>query len=106
MRKHITQLKSENSNVIKDQNELPQEQTKIYQELYTSNKVESHQMNKYLDDTIFDLVLNDDQKAKYEVLLSEVKYKKALGALKNNKSPGIDGITVEFYRVFWEGSKT
>ena len=28
-----------------------------------------------------------------------------LRALENNKSPGIDGITLEFYRVFWERIK-
>jgi hypothetical protein len=32
--------------------------------------------------------------------LSKIKTNK-LGNMKLNKSPGLDGLTVEFYRAFW-----
>ena len=49
--------------------------------------------------------MNDEQIAKCEGLLNEAEYKKALRALRNDEIPGIDGITLEFYRVFWERIK-
>lgn len=38
-------------------------------------------------------------------MLSEDECKEALREMKNNKSPGSDGITTEFYKIFWNDIK-
>ncbi|CAM2096783.1 unnamed protein product [Caretta caretta] len=37
-----------------------------------------------------------------ELPLSLAEFSEALNRMPTNKSPGMDGLTVEFYRVFWE----
>jgi hypothetical protein len=34
-----------------------------------------------------------------------IKFSEAIGNMKLNKYPGLDGLTVEFYRAFWEKLK-
>ena len=40
-----------------------------------------------------------------EGLITELECAKALKDMQNNKSPGSDGITVEFYKMFWNTIK-
>ena len=40
-------------------------------------------------------------KNKMDELISEIELDKALKMFKLNKSPGKDGLTLEFYRAFW-----
>ena len=49
--------------------------------------------------------LNDIQRDSCEGLLTENECKEALFEMKNEKSPGSDGITVEFYKMFWDKLK-
>ena len=46
--------------------------------------------------------LNDLEKQKCEGLLTEHECFSALKDMKNGKSPGSDGITTEFYKLFWK----
>jgi len=39
-------------------------------------------------------------------LLNEYECGLALKEMQNNKSPGSDGITIEFYKIFWNDIKT
>ena len=41
-----------------------------------------------------------------EFILSEKDLLLVLNSMPNNKSPGNDGLTKEFYEVFWEDLKT
>ena len=50
--------------------------------------------------------LNAEQKQKIEGKLSEEECLSALKQMQNNKSPGSDGISVEFYKMFWNDIKT
>ena len=49
--------------------------------------------------------LNDLEKQKCEGLLTEHECFSALKDMKNGKSPGSDGITTEFYKLFWKDIK-
>ena len=44
--------------------------------------------------------LNQVEKEQCEVIITEAECIKALKEMKNQKSPGSDGITVEFYKLF------
>ena len=37
-----------------------------------------------------------------EKSITESECFKALSELSNNKSPGLDGFSIEFYKVFWQ----
>ena len=45
--------------------------------------------------------LDDDIQQKCEGPISYTECTKALTTMTKNKSPGLDGITVEFYQAFW-----
>ena len=49
--------------------------------------------------------LNNDQKSQCEGNLTENECASSLKAMNNNKSPGSDGITTEFYKLFWNDIK-
>ena len=50
--------------------------------------------------------LNDDDNKHCEGILQEDECTAAIKTMKLNKSPGSDGITLEFYRTFWTDVKT
>ena len=50
--------------------------------------------------------LTSDEKNSIEGQVAEYECASALKAMKNNKSPGSDGITTEFYKIFWSEIKS
>ena len=50
-------------------------------------------------------VLTWEQPQTWEGPISEKELLKALKNMSNNKSPGNDGLTKEFYETFWEDLK-
>ena len=50
--------------------------------------------------------LTSDEKNSIEGPVTEYECASALKAMKNNKSPGSDGITTEFYKIFWSKIKS
>ena len=50
-------------------------------------------------------VLSKDQTENISVPISEQECHAALNATSNNKSPGPDGFTAEFYKTFWDDLK-
>ena len=49
--------------------------------------------------------LNENQTLKCERVITECELLKALMSMDNDKSPGNDGITKEFYIKFWDAVK-
>ena len=45
--------------------------------------------------------MTEDNKQKCEGAFSKEECPKALKNMKNNKTPGLDGFTSEFYQLFW-----
>ena len=56
-------------------------------------------IESYFDTVQAEYKLDDDAQQKCEGLISYTEC--TLTTMKKNKSPGLDGITVEFYQVFW-----
>ena len=50
--------------------------------------------------------LTDDEENSIEGPVSEYECSAALKAMQNNKSPGSDGITTEFYKIYWSDIKS
>lgn len=87
-----------NNNINTNQNDILDEAESYYRKLYNKQDTQQSRLN-FFDDSIDKL--NDTDKQTCEGLLTESECTKALKDMKNNKSPGSDGITVEFYKMFW-----
>ena len=76
-------------------------QAEYYKQLYT-DKVQKtvQEMKDYLNKVELPR-LDTDSKDECEGELTEFECRKALEAMRTRKSPGNDGLTVEFYRKFW-----
>lgn len=103
-RKSIQTLKL-NDKVITEQTEILNAEVNFYRTLYTSNNVDLDGITEYLDGV--DIPVLDKAAAEQcEGQLTEQECYESLKDMKLNKSPGSDGLTVEFYRTFWAQIKS
>ena len=77
--------------------EILKEQKSFYAELYTKDKNVSFQYHRGVNTP----VVNDTQQILLNSDLTEKELGEALRAMANKKSPGIDGLPADFYKVFW-----
>ena len=75
-------------------------QTSFYKDLYKEVNLENDvSINSILGENENKLSDKDSKELEGEILYSELGF--ALNNMKNNKSPGLDGFTVEFFNFFW-----
>ncbi len=89
--------------IIQNQNNISQETSKFYRNLYKST-VDSKGQNENIDRFLNNICitqLNEQQKQQCEGNITEDEIKIALKNMKSNKTRGIDGISSEFYKYFW-----
>ena len=84
--------------MVTDHKKILAAQKSYYQNLYT--KCPHSQTYKLLN-TSNVRKLNDTQKEKCEGPILEEEVKVAIKFMKNNKTPGTDGLPCEFYKYFW-----
>ena len=74
----------------------------FYSELYSNRDLPNHHVlsDAFLDHCL-QPILSEDSKNNCEGALTNAEYFKALQTFRNGKSPGNDGLTAEFYKVFW-----
>ena len=99
MSKIVQKLQTAKGEIINDQKKIMNEIELFYKNLYSS-KEKNHvytDLNKYNTPK-----LNDDESEKLEGLLTLSELTTALKNMKNNRSPGVDGFSCEFFKVFWK----
>ena len=100
-RKTITELRLEDDKIVSDENEILKSIEDFYGNLYKSkgslSEAEFHQFTSELNLP----KISDDERGMLEGLLSFEECKEALKCLYDNKSPGEDGFTVEFFKCFF-----
>ena len=78
----------------------------FYKSLFTENKKLSEtQITYFLDEISNFPKLTSKQSNDREAPLSEKELFDALKGMPDNKSPGNDGLTKEFYETFWSDIK-
>ena len=101
-RKCMKKLQLEDSTIIEDSAAILAQQKNYYKKLYSRSENKS---NEEISDVFFNNTalteLNEDEKNSCEGLLSHNSCFKIICQMKNNKSPGSDGLTAEFYKTFW-----
>ena len=73
----------------------------FYENLYTSNSVPHSDIETYYQSLTFENILDDINKENCEGLVTYNECETSLNKMKKNKSPGLDGLTTEFYQTFW-----
>ena len=102
VKKHICKLHI-NGSITTDPLRILNEQKRFYQELYQSFNKKSKNSEKiplFLD-SINIPKLSEIDKNFCEGKISDDECYKLLDGFQNNKTPGNDGIPIEFYKKFW-----
>ncbi len=97
----IRQIKDKNNVLQTEDSEILKATSEFYKNLFTSRNIDPVKINKYLDETNFENKLTEKQKQECDNEISEEEFNKVIKNLKNEKSPGCDGLTPEFYKAFW-----
>ena len=103
--KNISRLILYNGTEITNSSEILTAQQDFYEKLYTSEIYDCHEA---FEDFISDLdipKLSDNQKTQLEGPITEAELLNSLRSTSNGKSPGIDGLPADFYKVFWNDIK-
>ena len=100
--KYIKKLITEKSVIITKPDEILQEEKKFYEDLYTSkiDQCDADASNSFLKPEIIPQI-NDIDKQICDAPLKLEELMKAVKELKNDKTPGNDGLTSNFYKFFW-----
>ena len=70
-----------------------------YKTLYNFQELDADNITKF--NKYINVKLSDEENNNIEGPASEYECTIALKSMKNNKSPGSDGITTEFYKILW-----
>ena len=71
-----------------------------YTDLYTSKKPSSESINDFVDSVNLPS-LSDNRRDVCDGEVSVQECERAINNIKSNKSPGEDGLPIEFYKGFW-----
>lgn len=82
-----------------------QEVVNFYTDLYATKQIRDEVMNDYLDNTNLESTLSESDITLCEGMLTMQECTDVIKKMKKNKSPGNDGLPVEFYLTFWEDIK-
>ena len=81
---------------ITDPKRILKMQHKFYSDLYKKNK----EVNFTIENTT-DIKISETQRALQQQKLTYDEITLAVSQLNNGKTPGVDGIPIEFFKVFW-----
>ena len=94
-------MKNTQEDFVNDQKLVLEELVNFYEKLYKEEETN----NCELANNLFFPKINEKENTEYEKPITESECFKALSKLSNIKSPGQDGFSTEFYRMFWQDLK-
>lgn len=100
--KNISKLINEKEETLTDPRQILKEEKRFYEKLYEENNAYTNLLNEdvFLEQPSIKR-LNNEQKDICDEEITIIECGEALSSLKNDKSPGTDGFTAEFYKFFW-----
>ena len=96
IKKSINKLIDENNEIITDQMHILSTIKSYYEKLYITKYPDENLTSNYIFDTKLENRLQDQDQS-----ICEEECSNAINDMKSNKAPGLDGLTVEFYKEFW-----
>ena len=97
--KSIQTLTKDNLDTATSTRNILIETRAFYKKLYTAEAINPDMQRPFFDISIPQLSASDQQPCELPLSTSELEH--ALKKMENNKSPGIDGLTSNFYKHFW-----
>ena len=98
--KCMSSLSSKSGNLIQDQKEILNETMQFYKDLYSKREVKNVDLNALFANFPVP-ILGEEMTNKLEGPLSYSELLFCLKKSSNNTSPGYDGFSYEFFKVFW-----
>ena len=95
----IRVLTKDNMDTVTETRGLLGEAFSFYKQLYTAQPCDEKVQREFLDGAYPELVENARDSCEGEITAGELK--RAVDAMEKDKSPGLDGITTNFYKHFW-----
>ena len=100
-KKTISALRNDHGNIVTDASDILILGKNYYQNLYKSTKPDPSEIKNYISQTKIDHSLSNSDSELLGGNLTLEECTNAIFNMKLNKSPGLDGLSVEFYRTFW-----
>lgn len=101
IKKTMNKLQRPDGTLTTDPKEILDLQANYYETLYSPGKEKTKEETIDYLSQIDTPQLSEEQKLSCEGELTIEECLSSLKALKNNKTPGNDGLTIEFYKKFW-----
>jgi len=99
-RKSLLEIVNEQGNCVKTQKGIELHTVKFYKNLFSSRNPGQDDIDQYLQSTNMNNIPEDlSDQLDQDITLIELDT--AVKGFANNKSPGSDGLTAEFYKFFW-----
>ena len=98
--KTVTKIRKEDGTITEKMDEILETQRLFYKQLYTESNIDSDTQEFFLN--TIEKKLEDHDRDACEGLINKDEAFKALTNLNNNKSPGSDGLSKEFFAKFWD----
>ena len=98
-KRETTELNSSTGILLSDSKDIRKEMNNFYWDLLSEEEVDMEAQNWLLDQ--LSMSLDDQEQSSCEGLLTVEECREALSGMNTGKSPGIDGLTAEFYMAFW-----
>ncbi len=98
---YISEINTKEGKTTKDYVEILERVQEFYEELYKRGGVDERSIDEVLE-SVGDILSKEDGEW-CDRDIEEEEVKEAIGGLKSGKSPGTDGIGIEWYKVYKEG---
>ena len=95
--KTLHRLLRDNDEIIEDKNDILSEIKNYYEQLYTTGR----SIDLTFTESLNIPKLDDELKIELNTPLQIQEFSAALAKMPNGKSPGLDGLPYEFYKMFW-----
>ena len=92
--------------MIYDDNRLLEHINKFYENLYSSQYPNTDEVKSYIENINVPNILSEKEKEDCDSVINVTELENAVKNMKNNKAPGLDGLPVEFYKIFWTDLKS
>ncbi|CAM2111485.1 unnamed protein product [Caretta caretta] len=98
-KKHVTCLLAEDGTPLTDPEEMCGRARDFYTSLFSPDPTDPDTCEVLWEELP---TVGVGDRNRLELLLTLAEFSEALRRMPTNKSPGMDGLTVEFYRAFWD----
>lgn len=100
-KQNLEQVTNERGDLLTNEKEITREVTKFYENLWNKETSIDKERQQGFVNEIKGLKISDEKREILNSPINESEIKEAITDLQTGKSPGSDGLSAEFYKIFW-----